>query len=108
MIILLAYDYDDARRWDDATQLDEESILIAEPGDVHKHARRFTPGARIVRTDRWQYHAGIVGALQALRTRVPLVDPTGLLGPVDPHKRDTPVSGPARVHNDPPAKGRSR
>jgi hypothetical protein len=103
VIILLAADYDDARRWDDATGFEEESILIAEARDVQAHATQLAGGARIVRTDRWQYNSAIVGALQALATRVPIADPTGLLGPINPHKRDTPVSGPARVHNDPPS-----
>jgi hypothetical protein len=83
VIILLAADYDDARRWDDDAQLDEESILIAEPRDVQAHAKQLAAGARIVRTDRWQYNSAVVGALQALATRVPIADPTGLLGPID-------------------------
>ncbi len=66
MILLLAADYQDARRWDDATQLDEDAILIVELGDVHACAKRVTPGARIVVTDRCSPTQGVISALQAL------------------------------------------
>ena len=83
MILLLAADYDDARRWDDAAQLDDEAILIATAADVQACAKRITPGARIIVTDRCSPSQGIISALQALHARIGLVDPTGLLGPID-------------------------
>lgn len=83
MIILLAADYDDARRWDDAAQLDDEAILITSAADVQACAKRIPPGARIIITDRCSPSQGIISALQTLHARIGLVDPTGLLGPID-------------------------
>lgn len=83
MILLLAADYQDARRWDDAAQLDDEAILITEAADVQAHAKHITSGARIIVTDRCSPSQGIISALQVLHARVGLVDPTGLPGPID-------------------------
>jgi hypothetical protein len=99
VILLLAADYQDARRWDDATQLDEDAILIVEPGDVHACAKRITPGARIIVTDRCSPSQGLISALQALHARIGLVDPTGLLGPLDPDRRLPATKGPIRYYH---------
>jgi hypothetical protein len=82
VILLLAADYDDARRWDDAAQLDDEAILITSAGDVQACTERIEPGARIMRTDLWPHDERIISALKSLAVRVPLADPTGLLGPI--------------------------
>lgn len=96
MILLLAADYDDARRWDDTAQLDDESILILTPADVRACEKQITPGARIIVTDRCTPKPGVISALQALHARIGLVDPTGLLGPLDPDRQLPASKGPYR------------
>lgn len=99
MILLLAADYDDARRWDDEAQLDDDSILILSSADVRACANQITPGARIIVTDRCSPSQGLVSALQAVHARIGLVDPTGLLGPLDPDRRLPATKGPIRYYH---------
>lgn len=80
MIVLLAADHDDARRHRANAPDGEQVVWVIESREVR--ADIIEPGARIHRSDRWVYDQRIVGALAALHTRIGLVDPTGLLGPV--------------------------
>lgn len=113
MIILLAADSDDARRWyDRAGRPDVPVVTVLRAVDVR--ADVIEPGARIVRTRRWPYSQRTVSALQALHARVGLVDPTGLLGPEDRRlgARSTqpwgspPVGGSLEAARNVPAKRR--
>jgi hypothetical protein len=98
-VILLAADGDDANRWIDRYG-DRDNTWI-----VHNRVTTFDglpSGARIVRTDAWRYDPAAVSALRALHQRTPLVDPTGVLGPVDPDRRrpatGTPPMGAKHRH----------
>ena len=86
MIVLLAADYADASRWHDSpTRPAGRVVIVFKASDVLPDM--IEPNARVVVTDRCTPRPGVVSALQALHQRIGLVDPTGLLGPLDPDRR---------------------
>lgn len=81
VIVLLAADQADARRHRDNAPPGETVVWIIEAAEVR--ADIIEAGARIHRTDLWPYNSRVVAALAALHRRIGLVDPTGLLGPIE-------------------------
>lgn len=79
MIVLLCADEQDAQRFRALTNTDQ-AVLAMSGADVPDG---IAAGARVLRSNRWAHNERAIDALRALAERVPLVDPTGLLGNVD-------------------------
>lgn len=103
MIVLLAASHVDALAWRERTGTPEADVHLIVAG-ADPRLDRIEAGARVVRTGKWVYDQRTVGALASLHTRIGLVDPTGLLGPVDRREgarttapAETPVVGAAQA-----------
>lgn len=99
MIILLCRDDADAVRY--LTQVhtagQHQVVAVHRPEDLQPGL--IEPGARIHRTETAPCGQGLISALQRLHRQVGLVDPTGLLGPLDPDRRLPATKGPIRYYH---------
>jgi hypothetical protein len=81
VIILLCRDDDDAERYCTHVHTAGGPVLAVYRPE-HLETATILPGARIHRTEFASCGQALVSALQRIAARVPIVDPTGLLGPI--------------------------
>lgn len=83
MILLLCRDDDDAVRYLTEVHTAGQHQVVAVHRVADLQPGLIEPGARIHRTESAPCGQQLISALQRIALRVPLVDPTGLLGPID-------------------------